>query len=302
MSTTRRKLVMLTLFSLGLILQCTTGYKGDASYQKEMREWRSERMERLKSQTGWLNLVGLLWIKAGVNSFGSDSTNNLIFPPAAPAHAGIITLKDSSVTIHFNNYDGVLVNDRPATDCLLFSDASGEPTHVQLGRYAFTIIKRGNKYAVRLRDMESPLLGKLDSIPAFPASKRWRVKAKLEKFSAPKIYEVNTVIGLPDTYSATGKLIFKINGKQLSLIPFDEGNSYFIVFGDETSSLETYAAGRFLYAAKVDSTGFTILDFNKATNPPCAFTPFATCPLPLKDNILDVKIEAGEKDVHLYKH
>jgi uncharacterized protein (DUF1684 family) len=150
--------------------------------------------------------------------------------------------------------------------------------------------------------MESPLLGKLDSIPAFPASKRWRVKAKLEKFSAPKIYEVNTVIGVPDTYSATGKLIFKINGKQLSLIPFDEGNSYFIVFGDETSSLETYAAGRFLYAAKVDSTGFTILDFNKATNPPCAFTPFATCPLPLKDNILDVKIEAGEKDVHLYKH
>ena len=259
-------------------------------------------MERLKSMQGWLNLVGLLWIKEGVNSFGSDSSNDIIFPEAAPAKAGTISLKDSVIFIHFNDVEGVTIDDQPAKDCQLFSDASDHQTHVQLGRYAFTIIKRGTKHALRLRDMESPLLGKLDSIPSFPVSLSWKVKAKLEKFAEPKSYEVNTVIGIPDNYKAVGKLIFKLNGKEFSLIPFDEGDSYFIIFGDETSSIETYPAGRFLYAEKADESGQTVLDFNRATNPPCAFTPYATCPLPLRENILDIRIEAGEKDVHLYKH
>jgi uncharacterized protein (DUF1684 family) len=296
------KLMLLIILSLGWLLQCTTGFNENSSYRKEISNWRSERMERLKSQNGWLNLVGLFWIKDGVNSFGSDSSNNLIFPAVAPAKAGTITLKDSIITIHFNDTEGVSVDDQPAKDCRLFPDDSNHTTHVQLGRYAFTIIKRGNKFAVRLRDMESPLLGRLDSIPAFPVSRRWKVKAKLEKFGEPKTYEVNTVIGIPETYTAAGKLVFKLNGKDCSLIPFNEGDKYFIIFGDETSSLETYAAGRFLSAAKVDSSGYTVLDFNKATNPPCAFTPYATCPLPLRDNILSVRVEAGEKDVHLYKH
>ncbi len=267
-----------------------------------MSNWRTERMERLKSMQGWLNLVGLLWIENGVNSFGSDSSNKILFPETAPSNAGTITLKDSLLFIHFNNLEGVLVDDQPAKDCQLFSDASDHASHVQLGRYAFTILKRGTKYAVRLRDMESPLLGKLDSIPSFPVSAKWKVKAKLELFAEPKSYEVNTVIGIPEMYKTVGKLVFKMKGKEFSLVPFIEGDSYFIVFGDETSSFETYPAGRFLNAAKADESGYTILDFNKATNPPCAFTPYATCPLPLRENILDIRIEAGEKDVHLYKH
>ena len=296
------KIAWLMSCTLGLLLQCTTGLNNDPVYNNEIRNWRTERMERLKSPSGWLNLVGLLWLKEGTNTFGSDSSNSLIFPEAAPSRAGTINLKDSVIRIHFNNYDEMLIDDQPAGDCRLYTDNSTHPTHVQIGRYAFTIIKRGNKYAVRLRDMESPLLGKLDSIPAFPASRRWRVKAKLEKFEKQQTFEVNTVIGMPEKYSAEGKLVFKLKGKDFSLIPFDEGNSYFIIFGDETSSIETYAAGRFLYALKADSSGYIILDFNKATNPPCAFTPFATCPLPIRENILAVKIEAGEKDVHIYKH
>lgn len=296
------KLALFLLFSMAVLLQCTTALKENPDYQREMSNWRSERMERLKSETGWLNLVGLLWIKEGVNSFGSDSSNKLVFPPEAPAKAGIITLKDTILAVHFNSYEGIMVDDQPAHDCRLFPDVSNHQTHVQLGRYQFTIIKRGNKYAVRLRDMESPLLAKLDSIPSFPASTKWRVNAKMEKFSLPGTYEVNTVIGIPETYTAAGKLNFKLEGKDYSLIPFDEGNSYFIIFGDETSGAETYAAGRFMYAPKVDSMGYTVLDFNKATNPPCSFTPFATCPLPLRANILSIRVEAGEKDVHLYKH
>jgi uncharacterized protein len=296
------RLTIIMLLPLILLQYCTNAFKDSQAYQKELSNWRSERMERLKSETGWLNLVGLIWLKEGENSFGSDSSNKLVFPSEAPAKAGIITLKDSIVTIHFNNYEGILINDRPARDCRLFPDVSNHQTQVQIGRYEFTIIKRGTKYGIRLRDMESPLLGKLDSIPSFPALEKWKVKAKLEKFSMNGTYEVNTVIGIPEKYTSQGRLVFALNGKKFSLIPFDEGDSYFIIFGDETSSYETYAAGRFLYAHKADSTGYTILDFNKATNPPCAFTPYATCPLPLRENILSVRIEAGEKDVHLYKH
>jgi uncharacterized protein (DUF1684 family) len=296
------KPILLLLIVVTMLLKCTTGVKNETSYREEMSNWRMDRLERLKSPDGWLNLIGLLWIKNGVNTFGSDSSNNLIFPAEAPAKAGIISLKDSIVTIHFNNNEGVLIDDQPSKDCELFADITNHQTHVQLGRYAFTIIKRGNKYGIRLRDMESPLLGHLDSIPAFPVSAKWRVKAKLEKFTGPKSFEVNTVIGIPEIYKAPGKLLFKLNGKDCSLIPFNEDDHYFIIFGDETSSIATYPAGRFLNAGKVDSTGYTALDFNKATNPPCAFTPYATCPLPLRDNILSLKVEAGEKDVHLYKH
>jgi len=296
------KLLTLSVLLAGLLWQCNNSESVNPKYLKEMSNWRAERLERLKSMQGWLNLVGLLWIENGVNNFGSDSSNKIIFPETAPAKAGTISLKDSLIYIHFNELEGVLVDDKPAADCQLFTDASGHQSHVQMGRFAFTIIKRGTKYAIRLRDMESPLLGKLDSIPSFPVSPKYRVKAKLEKFAEPKSYEVNTVIGIPENYQAVGRLVFKVNGKEYSLIPFDEGDSYFIIFGDETSSIETYPAGRFLNAQKVDDSGYTILDFNKATNPPCAFTPYATCPLPLRANILDLRIEAGEKDVHLYKH
>jgi uncharacterized protein len=267
-----------------------------------MNEWKADRLKGLKSKNGWLNLAGLFWLKEGQNSFGSDSSNSFRFPDDAPSKAGIINLKDSTITIHFNNLDGVLVDEQPAKDCLLFSDASDHPTHVKMGRYSFSIIKRGASYGVRLRDLESPLLSKLDFIPAYPVSSKWRIKTKLDKLDNPKTFEVNTVIGIPETYTAAGKLVFQLDGKEYSLIAFDEEGSYFIVFRDGTSSVDTYPAGRFLSAQKADSTGHTILDFNKATNPPCAFTPYATCPLPPRENVLSLKITAGEKDVHLYNH
>jgi uncharacterized protein (DUF1684 family) len=290
------------LFSAIMFTGCRQNVKEDPGYTDEMREWRKARLERLKSPGGWLNLAGLYWLREGENTFGSDSTNQIVFPPTAPKRAGIIHLKDSTITIKLNNISNAMIDARRAQEGKLYSDASEHPTQVQMGRYIFCVIRRAGKYGIRLRDLESPALKKLDSIPAYPVSAKWKIKARLVLFDKPQTREINTVIGTTENYNIPGKLIFRIDGREYSILPFIEGEGYFIIFGDETSAIETYAAGRFLSAPAADSSGYTTLDFNKARNPPCAFTPFATCPLPPKDNILAVKITAGEKDVHMVKH
>ncbi len=288
-----------------LLVQCSQSPKDDAGYKAEMKNWRETRMERLKSENGWLNLVGLLWLKPGNNSFGSDSSNQIVFPPKAPARVGTITLKDSVITLKMNKDNFITVDTIQVSqgrEIRLFTDANKRPTRIRIGSLSFYIIKRGDRYAIRLRDLESPLLKELDSIPAYPVNPDWKIRARLVPFDSSRTVEVSTVIDTRETYNVPGKLVFTIQGKEYSLLPFLEGKGYFLVFADGTSAAETYGAGRFLSVPAVDSKGYTIIDFNKATNPPCAFTPYATCPMPPRDNILPVKIEAGEKDPHIYKH
>jgi uncharacterized protein (DUF1684 family) len=268
------------------------------AYIKEMDQWHSERLSRLKDKNGWLALAGLYWLQEGLNTFGSDSANKLVFPIYAPPFIGTLELTDSTLYLR-ETVLPVLIDSLPASHVKLVHDMGGKPTRMILGRYAWTIIKRGDRFGVRLRDFESPLPDSLHQIPYFETSEKYRVVAEFKPFNVPEKQVVHTVIGMDAENIIPGILVFRLNGKKYQLFPASEEGEWSIVFGDLTNGEETYDAGRFLDIDAPDEHNKVIIDFNKSYNPPCAFTPFATCKLPHRSNILPVRIEAGEKAVHL---
>lgn len=209
-------------------------------------------------------------------------------------------LAGGSVTLSVSEGVEITVKDSLITEMGLVDDHTENTTRLQQGDLAWYIIKRGERYGIRLRDHKHPRLDELDHIPSYPIQTSYVVEARLEPFDTPKTMTVATPVeGFTESYECPGILKFKIKGKELNLHPFATGSGYFLVIADETSAIDTYGAGRFMYASP-DSTGRIILDFNKAYNPPCAFSPFATCPMPPRENFLPAAIEAGEKSVHLF--
>ncbi len=270
----------------------------EAAYVESIEAWQQQRLERLKNKNGWLSLAGLFWLEEGENSFGSDPENEIVFPEKADALSGTLVLDGGSVTLSVSEGVEISVKDSLVTEMELFDDQSGNTTRLQQGDLAWYIVKRGERFGIRLRDHKHPRIDELDHIPSYPIQTSYVVEATLEPFDSPKTMTVATPLeGFTESYECPGTLNFKINGKKLTLHPFTSGNGYFLVIADETSGLDTYGAGRFMYATP-DSTGRIILDFNKAYNPPCAFSPFATCPMPPRENFLPASIEAGEKSVH----
>lgn len=269
------------------------------AYLADYEEWQENRIERLKSERGWLNLAGLFWLEVGENTFGSDSSNTTKFPAPFPTFGGTMALTDSVATLSVHPDVEILADGKPVSEMTLRNDAQDSTTIMELDRFKWYIIKRGDRYGIRLRDLEHPRIAQLDHIPSYPFSKDWVVKAELVPFDSVRTIEVPTVIpGFNEYYKAPGELHFTINGKKHSLVPFQSGNGYFLIVGDETNGMQTYGAGRFMYTTMVDGNQ-VILDFNKAYNPPCAFSPFATCPLPPLENMLELEVEAGEKAVHM---
>lgn len=269
----------------------------EKKYVKSVQEWQQQRLENLKDEDGWLNLVGLLWLKEGENPFGSSEANNIIFPENTPEFIGSVALYKGNISVTINNDVDVYINDSLLKECSVNTDMDKNTTIFKLNSFKWHFIKRGNRYGIRLRDLENPLINQISTLPSFPINSKWRIKAKFEKFDKPKEIAIPNVLGDIEYEKCYGLLKFNVNNKQCSLMPLGDGvdNDFFIIFADETSAEETYGAGRFLSVEKPDANGITYIDFNKAENPPCAFTDFATCPLPPKENILTVKILAGEK-------
>jgi uncharacterized protein (DUF1684 family) len=296
------KLMLISLFVLSLSgCQPKEAVITDPiAYKASIQVWKEQRIERLKSKTGWLNLAGLLWLEEGKNTFGSDSSNHVVFPEKAAPFCGTLVLENGEVTLKASESSGITHEGQPVTTLELKDDHADNRTNLEQGELAWYIVKRGERYGIRLRDYRHPNLDKLDSIPAYPVNTDYVVEAELHPFNEPRTMEVATpVAGFTEKYQCPGELHFSIRGKELILYPFKSGEGYFLVIADQTTGLDTYGAGRFMYSAP-DSLGRIILDFNKAYNPPCAFTPYATCPMPPRENFLPVAIEAGEKDVHLY--
>lgn len=271
-----------------------------AAYEESIKEWQHNRLERLKSKNGWLNLAGLFWLSEGENSFGSDPSNDIVFPEKAEAFCGTLTLRaDGGVALKASEAAKIKHEDQLITDLDLIHDHAENTTFLEQGDLAWYIVKRAERYGIRMRDYKHPRIQELDHIPSYPVKAEYLVEAKLVPFDEPKMMEVATPIeGFTETYECPGVLHFEINQTELRLHPFKSGKGYFLVLADETTGIDTYGAGRFMYSMP-DSTGRIILDFNKAYNPPCAFSPFATCPMPPRENYLSVSIEAGEKSVHL---
>ncbi|PKL84284.1 MAG: hypothetical protein CVV24_00975 [Ignavibacteriae bacterium HGW-Ignavibacteriae-3] len=301
-----KKILLLLILAAGSLffIRCGSDLKenGTPEYISKIKDWHSKRINNLKRENGWLNLAGLYWLKEGENKFGSDKGNDVIFPAGkAPAFIGSFILKDSIVTVKI--LDGVDVkNEGTKVTTLQLKNDTQKETILEMGSLRWFIIKRGDKYGVRLRDLESKLLKTFTGIETFPINSDWRFEASIETYITPKKVEIPNIIGTVDTAIVAGALTFEKDGIVYKLDPLDAGRQYFIVFADETSGKETYGAGRFLYVDKADSAGKIIIDFNKAYNPPCAFTKYATCPLPPRQNHLKLKITAGERDFHGADH
>jgi uncharacterized protein len=299
------KFVVFSIF-IGLF-SCQTAEKNinPEDYKKSIDEWKGKRIASLKSENGWLNLVGLYWLKEGQNPFGSSDINNIVFPENAPEFIGTIILYKGNLSISINDDVDVLINDTLLKEYDILTDNDENTTLFKMGEFRWTIIKRGERYGIRLRDLKSPLISQINEIPSFPVDLNWRIEATFERFEEPKEISIPNVLGESNLEKYYGILKFNVDGNEYTLIPTGDGinENFFVIFADGTSAEETYGAGRFLSVEKPDKNGKTYIDFNKATNPPCAFTEFATCPLPPKENILSVKILAGEKiGEHIGKH
>ena len=293
------KTILLMLGLLFLFACSSESYreKGSKEYMNEIKEWHKSRIERLKRPNGWLNLVGLHWLKEGKNTFGSGPGNDFIFEGKnIPESIGVFELKDSIVTINVNENVDVLVDSAKIKTAVLKNDFEENTTLMELGSLRWFIIKRGDQLGVRVRDLNAKLLIEFEGIDTFPINEDWKVEAKFVEYDPPKKIVIPDVLGNFNESESPGALKFNVDGNEYSLDPTEASSGYFLIFADLTSGEETYGAGRFLYVEPPDSTGKIYIDFNKAYNPPCAFTKYATCPLPPKQNHIKLRVTAGEKN------
>jgi uncharacterized protein (DUF1684 family) len=295
---------LLTAFCAGTALWAAddaktpaTARPDPAAYRKEIETWRQERLASLKKEDGWLTLVGLYWLKPGENRFGSDPGNPVILPAGkAPAVAGTLTRDGDTIRLNVQPGVELTADGKPATPGMTVNvDASGKPTILQLGSLSFYVIKRGDRMGVRIKDKTSPMLANFKGIDEFPLQPAWRVVARFEPSKDKKIAIAN-IIGQVADETSPGAVVFDWQGKTYRIDALSGGDdgSLFLVFGDRTNGRETYGAGRFLDTG-APKDGKVVVDFNTAYNPPCAFTAFATCPLPPAENKLPIRVEAGEK-------
>ncbi len=283
-------------FSMGVSLMLLYSF---VMVSDEYAIWHQQRIESLKGEEGWLNLAGLFWLKEGENTFGSDESNMIVFPNKAPKKLGILTLKAGKVSLKTHQGAEIQLQDAETSPEYVFEN--GKTTTMQHGSLRWFIIKRGPKYGIRLRDLEHPAVANFKGIERFSVNENWKIKASFEKPATPRTIAITDVLGLVSQQPLLGHAVFTISGKTYRLAATNGGDGkLFIIFKDQTTGHETYGAGRFLYADRPAETGEVILDFNKAINPPCAFSPYATCPLPPAENTLPIRVEAGEKDAKMH--
>ncbi len=272
----------------------------DPGYRAEIEQWRARRVERLTADDGWLTVVGLHWLGDGVNRFGSSPANEVVLDaPGVPPVAGTIeVIDDGTVVARATGESGVTIKGEPLVKSVLATDTTGAPDTLGIGRLTLYVIDRSGRLAVRVKDPESEARRSFNGIEYFPIDPRYRVSATLEPFDEPREVEIPTITGDTTTMLAPGVLHFTLLDQELTLQPFvssPEDDQYFLIFRDRTSGRTTYGGGRFLGAEAVAEDGTTTIDFNYAYSPPCAFTAFATCPLPPPANALPIAVEAGEK-------
>ena len=267
-----------------------------AQFESENSEWREGRLERLKGPTGYLNLAGLFWLSDGTTTIGSAVDNDIVFPATAAGIVGTLRVTEVGVLLQVADGVEVLSAGQSVASILVADDTTAAPVTISHGSIAWTIIKRDNRFALRLRDFEHAAIAAFPPIEYYPLDPGLRVEATLKRFEAPKVLLVDTVIeGLGWQPESPGVVEFELDGQALQLEAYASGDDLFFVFGDRTSGRETYPAGRFLYAAVPAEGETTVMDFNRAYNPPCAFNDFATCPVASPQNRLPLRIEAGEK-------
>ncbi len=265
-------------------------------------EWQHTRLEELTDRdAGWLNLAGLFWLDQGRATMGVSSENELVLREVdGPGRMGYFTRKGDSITFTIAGNVPVMVNGEDAVEreVPMKDDEGGEgtPTVLSLGDLQWWVISRDGRLGIRVRDLGSQRLQNFAGIDRYNFNPDWKISAQFLPFEKSHTFEYPTILGTTRAEEAPGVLVFEIDGRQYEMVPFerDEGSRLFLVFGDHTNGKTTYEGGRFLYVDLPDGTGQTVIDFNRAYNPPCAFSPYSTCPQPLRQNRLSLDITAGE--------
>ena len=296
MSVFRFRIVYAVLF-VSCILTATH-VPAQSNYRNEIEQWHSERIASLKAEDGWLNLAGLHWLAPGRNTFGSGEHVAIKFPKGSiPEYAGYFELTDGIVKMVVASGVNITINGAPIPQAIIFHKDSTRAPEMRCGDLKWNIIRREDKYGIRLRNLKAASVEHFKGIERFAVDDAWKLSAVLKPAAIAGGISITNVLGQTNTQASPGKLEFSIGGKKYTLDALDGGkDELFIIFGDETNGVETYPSGRYLYVKRPGPDGVVTLDFNKAYNPPCAFTPYATCPLPPRQNVLPVSITAGEKN------
>jgi uncharacterized protein (DUF1684 family) len=281
---------------LAILLVSPIPARGQTDYVKGIEKWRSEQEANLKKETGWLTVAGLFWLKEGINTIGAGEKFDVrLTGNFKQGKFGEIEFKDGKSVLKVEKGVEAQSDGKSISTVDLVPDEKGKPTEIRTGSQTFYLIKREDRFGIRLKDSNSEARRNFKGLHWFPIDESYKVTARLEAWPEPKELMVPNVLGGNFKMKSPGMLKFTLKGKEGSLQPvLEDDGTLFIIFSDGSNRGETYKSGRFLYAAK-PVNGEAILDFNKAENPPCAFTPFATCPLPPPGNSLNAEIKAGEK-------
>jgi uncharacterized protein len=271
------------------------------AHARQVEEWRQGRIRRLTSDEGWLAVAGLFWLKEGANPFGSGKDNAVVLPGPIPAKVGVFHLAKGVVTVELPAASPVTLAGQPLTGKReLRPDVPGPADVLAVGDLRLLVIPRDGRVGIRMRDLNSPQRKAFQGIESFPVRPEYRVRARFIPHQNRTSIKVPNVLGGVTAMTSPGRLHFELGGQALSLDAVLEeptDKRLFIIFRDATAGRETYGAGRFVYTEALPEKGEVVVDFNKAYNPPCAFTAFATCPLPPPQNRVRLRIEAGEKRV-----
>ena len=280
-----------TLLALALLAGC----RASGDYADEIRDWQASREESLRSESGYLALAGLQWLEPGATSFGSGPLNDWPWS-FGPTRAGVLHLRGGEVTVVAEPGVDLIVDEAVVRSAALVDDTPGPPTRVTVGDGAFWVIERAGRLGVRLRHPGSEVLENYSGTERYAVRKRWRCEARFVRFEHPKPIAIPNVMGSTFEGESPGILIFDHAGETRKLTVTSESETrLFVVFGDESNGDGTYGGGRFLSVDLPEGDGRTVVDFNKAYNPPCAYSPYTTCPLPLPENRLPFRVEAGER-------
>jgi len=265
---------------LTIPLLAAAALAADPNYARDVEQYRAQRESSLKQEDGWLTVVGLFRLKEGDNRVGSSEANEIVLPAPAPAHDGKITFSKGQAIYYAEGKPGTLL--RANLDV------------ITVGQIKFFVIKRGAEYFIRVRDNNSKIRREFTGLKWFPIDPSWKIAAKFTPYDSPRTMLFDSQNGVKQPMQSPGFVTFTREGKEYRLEPVLEGRELFFIFRDATSNKSTYGAARFLYAEPAKN-GMVILDFNNAINPPCAFTAYATCPLPPPQNRLTLAVTAGEK-------
>ena len=281
-----------------VLVGCSSPPVADPDHVRELEDWRAGRVTRLQSGTGWLSLAGLHWLEPGENRFGTGEDNEIVLPQGtAPDLAGTFVLEDGRVRVRAEAGAGLTMADEPVTEREMASDHESSPDILRVRDLRLYVIQRGERIGIRVKDPDSPVLRDFHGLDHFPIDSSYRMRLPLQRYETMREISVPSVLGTSEPWLAPGYVEFERDGRQWQLIPVvyeADDRDLFFIFGDLTNGVETYGAGRFLYG-ELGEDDMVALDFNRSYNPPCVFTPFATCPLPPPENRLTLRIEAGEK-------